>query len=87
MEKGNNDLNKDGKYCFDEFKTAMESNQDMDMDFYFVKSRYTLQSSDGARRANDITGQQTRQNFKAVMSLNWLMKLYVEGQNFVVPAY
>ena len=29
MEKGNNDLNKDGKYSFDEFKTAMESNQDM----------------------------------------------------------
>ena len=29
MEKGDNDLNKDEKYSFDEFKTAIESNQDM----------------------------------------------------------
>ena len=29
MEKGNNDLDKDEKYSFDEFKTAVEWNQDM----------------------------------------------------------
>ena len=29
MEKGDNDLNKDEKYNFDEFKTAIESNKDM----------------------------------------------------------
>ena len=30
MEKGDNDLNKDGKYSFDEFKTAVESNLDLE---------------------------------------------------------
>ena len=29
MEKGDKDLNKDEKYNFDEFKTAIESNKDM----------------------------------------------------------